>query len=167
MYNRIVIALMAGVIALDRYFKNKSERLGVSKASPNKRVYFDNVHNRGIALNIMDSDPEFVKSFTAVITGVIGAFFAGAIIGGKSRLRVLGLGLALSGAASNLFDRVKFGYVVDFLAINLPIKGIKKIVFNIADFSVIFGALALQLASMLTTNEGINTELDKVVSDDI
>ncbi len=57
----------------------------------------------------------------------------------------LGLGLILGGAAGNLIDRVAVGYVTDiFLIDNLP-------VFNLADFSIILGAVILALVLIFDT----------------
>ncbi len=58
------------------------------------------------------------------------------------RLVQVGLGLVLGGAAGNLLDRVRFGYVVDFLA--LPYWP----VFNVADVSVVVGGALLAFQAL-------------------
>lgn len=59
----------------------------------------------------------------------------------------LGLGLILGGAAGNLIDRVAIGYVTDvFLITNFP-------VFNLADVSIILGAIVLSLVLIFDQRE--------------
>ena len=51
----------------------------------------------------------------------------------------LGLSIVLAGAASNLYDRFKRGYVVDYFSIR--VKGLEKVIFNLGDMFVFFGSL--------------------------
>ena len=58
----------------------------------------------------------------------------------------IGLGLQLGGALGNLIDRIRVGYVVDFIDFKVwP-------VFNIADSSIVVGVAILAL-SMLRDEE--------------
>lgn len=59
-----------------------------------------------------------------------------------SRLVRIGLGLVLGGAAGNLADRIRYGYVVDFL--ELPYWPI----FNVADACIVVGGVLLALGSL-------------------
>ena len=59
-----------------------------------------------------------------------------------SSILLWGLALPFGGAAGNLIDRLRFGYVVDFLELpNFP-------VFNIADSAITIGAMLLVLHFM-------------------
>ncbi len=51
----------------------------------------------------------------------------------------LGLSLITGGAFSNLADRWKHGYVVDYLQFSL--RPIRRLVFNLGDLFVILGAV--------------------------
>jgi signal peptidase II len=82
---------------------------------------------------------------------LIFAFFSFAVIGiilwyqsraGGSLLVTLALGLLLGGALGNLADRLRFGYVVDFM--DLGIGSWRFYTFNVAD-SAISGAVLLLL----------------------
>jgi lipoprotein signal peptidase len=55
---------------------------------------------------------------------------------------LLGLALPFGGAAGNLIDRLRFGYVIDFL--ELP----RWPVFNVADSAITVGAVLLVLHFM-------------------
>lgn len=64
---------------------------------------------------------------------------------GNAGLR-LGLALLLGGSFSNTYDRLKRKYVVDYFSFNVPIKFIRKIVFNISDFFIMIGAMITVLS---------------------
>lgn len=57
------------------------------------------------------------------------------------RLLKWGLTLLLGGAFSNTYDRLVRKYVVDYVSFNVPLKGLKKVIFNIGDFCILIGAL--------------------------
>jgi len=50
----------------------------------------------------------------------------------------VGLALILGGALSNLFDRIRFGRVVDF--VDVYYRGYHWYTFNLADASIVVGA---------------------------
>ena len=51
----------------------------------------------------------------------------------------IGLSMILGGAIGNLIDRVRFGYVVDFL----DFRAINFAIFNVADSAVVIGSILL------------------------
>jgi len=56
----------------------------------------------------------------------------------------LGAALALAGATGNLIDRVRVGYVIDFLAVDL---GPAQVILNLADVALFVGLPLLVLAA--------------------
>lgn len=61
------------------------------------------------------------------------------VIGKKGRvLEKTALTLVLAGGASNLYDRLKRGYVVDYFSIQW--KKLKKVVFNLGDIFIFAGS---------------------------
>lgn len=84
-----------------------------------------------------------VVSLAAALGITIWSFFPSA---GRDRLLCLALGLILGGTLGNLFDRVVFGGVRDFLDFYL----IDWPVFNIADCCLVCGAGLLMLHSFRT-----------------
>jgi lipoprotein signal peptidase len=65
----------------------------------------------------------------------------------ESRLVVTALGAIVGGALSNVIDRLRFGYVVDF--IHAHVGGWSWYVFNLADAAIVCGVAALVLDSLL------------------
>ncbi|MCX8015059.1 MAG: signal peptidase II [candidate division WOR-3 bacterium] len=57
----------------------------------------------------------------------------------NSRIMAFCFGLLLSGAIGNLIDRIRLGYVIDF--IDMGIKDLRWPTYNIADLSIVLGCL--------------------------
>jgi len=52
----------------------------------------------------------------------------------------MSMALLLGGAYSNLYDRMKREYVVDYFGFNVKNQKLRSIVFNISDFCIMIGA---------------------------
>lgn len=63
----------------------------------------------------------------------------------KDKWESLALGLILGGAWGNLLDRIRFGYVIDFL--DFYIGSWHWYTFNVADIAICMGAALLVLLS--------------------
>jgi len=64
------------------------------------------------------------------------------------RLLIGAIGLVMGGALGNVIDRVRFGYVVDF--IDFSRTGVFPWVFNVADSAITVGVVLLILDSLLS-----------------
>jgi len=64
------------------------------------------------------------------------------------RLLIAAIGLVMGGAVGNVIDRVRFGYVVDF--IDFSGTGVFPWVFNIADSAITVGVALLILDSLMS-----------------
>lgn len=133
------ILLLAGI---DIGIKNKVDAAAAKdfpKSCPylGGKVKLYQRRNRGFPFGILEGHPETVKLLPAAVTG----FLAGALFAGgkkeQGRGRKLSLAFLIAGALSNLFDRMKRGYVVDYL--HVDIMPIRKIVFNLADVFIFIG----------------------------
>jgi signal peptidase II len=93
------------------------------------------VHNYGAAYGIFEYQRGFLVGLSAVVVvGCIGYLVKTKDLTPLARIGVIVL---ISGAAGNLIDRVLFGYVIDFINIQiLP-------VFNIADTLINIGVVCL------------------------
>ena len=69
---------------------------------------------------------------------------------GRSPLLSVALGLLLGGALGNLFDRIRFGYVVDW--VDMGIGGVRFWTFNLGDAAI---SLAILLLLMLALWPGL------------
>ena len=73
------------------------------------------VENIGVSMGMFNAYTAVGRWFLVVVTGGIAAAVAVWIAREKARADVIALGLVLGGALGNIVDRVRFGYVVDFL----------------------------------------------------
>ncbi len=98
-------------------------------------VLIDLVHNTGAAFGVLPNQTVlFIVIAMAIVTALMLSYRR--LAQGPMALR-LGLGLILGGALGNLADRVRFGYVVDFIDVRWwP-------VFNLADSCIVIGVILL------------------------
>ena len=106
-------------------------------------------HNPGFSFGFMKEYPKLVEMVpVCMLSAVAGAWAY--VIGRKGRvLEKTALTLVLAGA-SNLYDRLKRGYVVDYFSIQW--KKLKKVVFNLGDIFIFVGSAlfaAVQLVEEL------------------
>ncbi|OGW75452.1 MAG: signal peptidase II [Omnitrophica bacterium RBG_13_46_9] len=103
--------------------------------------YLTLVYNTGAAFGILKD-----KTFVFVAISLLAVIFIVFYINKRKKGAFpadLGLGLILGGALGNLVDRLRFGYVVDFLDFKIwP-------VFNIADSAITTGVFLLIAASVI------------------
>lgn len=131
------------------FWKNHVEETipeGSSKKALRGAVILTKYHNRGAALNTGEKRPKIVKWVSVVLTAIASVlFFCSFGMAGKGLLKA-GLSLLLGGAFSNTYDRLKRGYVVDYVRLNVPCKRIRNLIFNVSDFCIIIGALLAALS---------------------
>ena len=98
------------------------------------------VHNTGIAFSMFAGYGASLLIWGMVaVSAVVIAFWTGARDGGL--IAAAGYALILGGALGNLIDRVRFGYVVDFLLLHLGDRTL--FVFNLADAALTLGPALL------------------------
>ena len=101
------------------------------------------VRNSGIAFGLFSQATAIVIVLTIVAVVAMLAFFSRAAQ--RHPLLPVALGLVLGGSVSNLVDRVRFGYVTDFLDLDYwP-------AFNLADTFIVSG-VALLFASFVASD---------------
>lgn len=101
--------------------------------------------NRGAAFNAGEKKPEIVRWISVILTAAATALFVCSFgLAGKKMMK-WGLTLLLGGAFSNTYDRLKRGYVVDYFRLNVPVKRVRNIIFNLSDFCIMLGAALVVL----------------------
>lgn len=105
-------------------------------------------HNKGMMLNAGQTKRRLVAAASLVFTVVLTAVFLISLGHRGNHLLRLGLSLLLGGAFSNTYDRLRRGYVVDYLSFPVKWQGLRKVVFNCSDFCIIIGALLSALGTL-------------------
>jgi len=133
MRKKIIVLLFISIIFVDQFFKFFVFRL---KNSPDififpKVLKLTFYQNAGIAFGI-PLNP-WIVYFLIIIFG----FFTLIIWREKINYSFI---FIFGGALSNLLDRIRFGYVIDFIEL-IPLKGF----FNLADCVILVGTLIIFL----------------------
>jgi signal peptidase II len=103
--------------------------------------------NTGAAFSLFQNGGSFFIVVAIIVSAVI-VYYAPRLPAGD-RLSRIALGLQLGGALGNLLDRLRQGYVTDFIHFQIPEIGFDWPVFNIADSAIVVGVIALIVISLL------------------
>ena len=109
------------------------------------------VENRGVSFGLFgDGSARWMLSaFSVAVAGILGWWALKA----DRRLLITAIGLIMGGAIGNVIDRIRFGFVVDFLDFSGPhfFLGSFKVnfpwIFNVADSAICIGVVLLILDS--------------------
>lgn len=107
------------------------------------------VRNAGAAFGILQGKQMFLTGVSLLAMGVL-IFLLFYERENKTGL-LLALALILGGTCGNLIDRIRFGYVIDFLLFH--IQGYHWPAFNIADSSISIGVGLLILFTFLESRQ--------------
>jgi signal peptidase II len=142
-YRGAYLAISLAVLFLDQWTKGAITRtMDVHQSRSIVPDLFDltYVRNTGAAFGLFASVDSSLKAVllnsVAVIVFLIVSAYALRSSHKSVRLQV-GLALILGGAVGNLLDRVRFGYVVDFL--DFAVSGHHWPAFNVADSAICIG----------------------------
>ena len=146
----IILLICLNITIVDQLIK-----MGVSSLSNNIEVIKDffNItyaENTGAAFSILNNSRFFLilMGFGAVI--MVMFFF----IKNKkqTKLSIASYGILLGGIVGNLFDRIKYGYVIDYL--DFRIFGYNFPIFNLADIAIVIGCFLLIIMFMMEDKNG-------------
>jgi len=143
------ILVAAATLALDRWTKALiQKRFDLNESISVIDGFFNitYVRNTGVAFGIFDPLSLPAKSvllsvFTAVAAVVVITYSVRSSL--RNRLLQFALALVLGGALGNLYDRLAYGYVVDFL--EFYVRTYHWPSFNVADSAISIGVILLAL----------------------
>lgn len=147
-YLLIVIVFVIAEHKIKDYIEANRE-MGEKQEILKGNIIIQRYHNYGAMLNFMEKKKELVKTISGMCLGLTVLLFALALPKKGNGLYKLGLALALGGAISNVSDRFRRGYVVDYFTINC--KKLKTVVFNLADMAIFLGSALILVASVIST----------------
>lgn len=137
----LFVTLAAVVVVLDQLTKawvvgSFSVGLPVEIAGQWLRIAI--THNTGALFGMFRDSATLFALFSVLVIGLIVAVHARA---GRNLLLTIALGLLLGGALGNFGDRVRLGYVVDF--VDMGIGGWRFYTYNVADAAITASILTL------------------------
>jgi signal peptidase II len=137
-------ALVAGIVAadqitkalvLERFGPNPIE--GTSIPISGEWLKLTYIENTGVAFGMFQNFPQ-IFTVTSILISLGAIYYYRFHLPSRQPLVQLCLGLIIGGAIGNIIDRLRFGYVVDFVHISW-FPGI----FNLADSAITVGTLLL------------------------
>jgi signal peptidase II len=134
-----LVAVAAAAVAADQITKSIATRALELNESRDllPLLSLTRIHNTGIAFGRFAGQQDVIMLLTAAAIVWMTVFFLRT--GGRHVLFPVALGLLIGGASSNLFDRVRAGFVTDFIHVHhWPI-------FNLADIFICSGVVLLML----------------------
>ena len=132
------VSVLLGVLALDQLTKAVVVRkLGRSSANHRLDLWephlaLEYVENTGAAFGLLRGQSAYLLVLAVVVVGGLVAFLRWAE---PMPAVAASIGLLIGGALGNALDRVRLGYVVDFVAVGIWPK------FNLADSAITCGVL--------------------------
>lgn len=137
MFQLLIAAIIVAADQITKYLMTSIllQRPGHTIPLVDGVLHFTYAENKGAAFSILQNQRWLFISLTVVVCAVI--VYAVFARPNMSLMLKISLGLILGGAVGNLIDRIRLGYVVDFIdfrIINYPI-------FNVADSAVVIGTI--------------------------
>ncbi len=145
------LALTAAIIGLDQWSKRLIERtLQLYEAIYCLPVFnIVRAHNRGAAFSMFDGASGWQRWAFSVLAAIVSVSLVVwlARLERHANLLAGALALILAGALGNVIDRLRLGYVVDFLQVHWHEHYFPA--FNVADSAITIGAVLLLLDALL------------------
>ena len=108
-------------------------------------IRFSHVHNYGAAFGILQGASTFLVIAPLIAIAAITVFLL--TLPSQSKWYSVGLAMILGGAIGNLIDRIRLGYVTDF------IDPTRYPSFNIADSAIVLGVALIAILSFFGPSE--------------
>lgn len=142
------------IIGIDRFTKIQAQQSLIPYDSKPVMPFFNLTlsYNKGAAFSFLSYAAGWQVWLFGVLAIVISAILIGWLmrISHKDKWIAIALTLIIGGALGNLWDRISYGHVIDF--IDLYVSQYHWPVFNIADSAICGGAVMLIIDSLCTKN---------------
>ncbi len=144
----IIFAVLLGIDVLLK------QRIEEEMNSKEERGFFGGkliirkVYNRGFIMNLLDNYPIVVKNVTIVTS--IGILVWDILLFMKKgrMIEKIGMTLLSAGAASNAFDRLARGKVIDYIGVRSEKKFLARFTANLGDIYIVCGGLAVMVRNL-------------------
>jgi signal peptidase II len=138
-YKKLIISILLITLSIDQLTKYLvTQNLAIYQSWPTDGIFrFTYVTNTGTAFGLLQNQSTFLTIGSFIAIFFLYYLYKNFII--ENKLLNVAVGLQLGGAIGNLIDRLRLGFVIDFIDIGWwP-------VFNIADSSIIIGIAIISI----------------------
>ena len=151
----IYFGIVLFIFLVDRisklYILSVLEDLGFVDININSYINLILVWNSGIGFGLLSFDQSSIYNVITILIIFINLLIVYLIIKSKDKTAYFFL-IILGGSLGNLFDRIYYSAVLDF--IDISYKGYHWFVFNIADIFISLGIICLIFAELLNYKKG-------------
>jgi signal peptidase II len=105
------------------------------------------VENRGVSMGFLVANSDAERWLLTAVTAAIAIGVLVWLLRERGRMDALALGAILGGAIGNIADRVRLGYVADFLNLHFGAWS-PFFVFNVADAAISIGVVLLAVRAL-------------------
>jgi len=109
----------------------------------NGKIIVRKYYNKGAALNFMEKSPNVLRTVCGGMILMLGIIWYLLLRNKKNPAVLLGISMILGGGASNLYDRITKGHVVDYFSFRTPWERVNRVVFNISDMFIFLGSILI------------------------
>ena len=106
------------------------------------------VENNGVSLGLLSASSFWGRWLLVLLTGAIAVFVTFWLWRERKRTDSIALAMVLGGALGNILDRIRLGYVVDYIDLHFG-EFRPFLVFNVADAAITIGVLLLLVRALL------------------
>ena len=158
-FNKILLSLIVVIFifAFDRlsklYILNLLEREQVVNVYINQFMNLNLIWNTGIGFGLLSSDSNFYYNLVTFLIIIINVIIL-IMIFKSDNYKFFLLLMILGGSLGNLFDRIWYNAVPDF--IDLHYNNFHWFIFNVADMFITIGILCLIFAELFLNNKKTN-----------
>ena len=156
----IGLALAALIFAADQWLKDYVvNTLGLTQIGDHYDIlpFFDftRTNNYGVSLGMFEATSMEMRWVLTAVTALIALFVLIWLLREKVLGEIVPLGLILGGAAGNIVDRYRFGYVVDFA--DLHFGDFRPfLIFNVADAAISIGVVIILARALFMREKPAN-----------
>lgn len=153
LYFALILAIL--IFMADQYTKNTVIDLLKAESQTKTITPFLDlvlVLNKGVSFGMFNNNAE---NTPAILMGISGGIILALLIWlfrTHILLNAIALGLVIGGALGNLYDRAKYGGVVDFISFHIGPYAWPA--FNVADSAIVIGVGLLLLQSLVFDKKG-------------
>ncbi len=148
------LTIILSIFFLDRiskiYILNIADSEGIVNFTINSFLNIILVWNSGIGFGLFQLDQTFAYNFITILIILINLIIIYLLLN-SNNLHKIFFSMILGGSLGNLFDRVYYSAVPDFIDLNY--NGYHWFVFNVADIFITLGILTLIIFEFVKKNE--------------
>lgn len=146
----VLFAILLGVDVMIKRWVEEELNRGDEKELPGGRLVLRKVYNRGFLLNLLEKFPKIVRGTSLFAGAGVLAWDFLTFTKKRNYVRKLGMTLVSAGAASNLFDRLAKGKVIDYIGLRTEKKFFGKITANLGDIYLACGGVLVMAGEIVS-----------------